>query len=97
VHQRESGEANAQDCEHEDAEPILGEIMHRAAGVCVLASIPEDERERQNRQQEVEDSSRDEADEAGGVATLAHAIGIDGRATVEGGVHTPNVPNTPAG
>jgi len=71
--------------------------MHRAAGVCVLASFPEDERERQNREREVEDSSRDEADEDGGVATLSHAIGIDGLATVEGSVHAPSVPNIRGG
>jgi hypothetical protein len=71
--------------------------MHRAAGVCVLASIPEDELERQHREREIEDSSRDEADQACGVATLPHAIGIDGLATVEGTGHAPNLPNTPLG
>jgi hypothetical protein len=70
--------------------------MHRAAGVRVLASIPEDELERQNRERKIEDSSRDEADQAGGVATLPRAIGIDGLATVEGSVHAPSIPIAPA-
>ena len=74
VQECKRGEADHQDHEYDDAEPVVREIVHRAPGVGVLASVSENELEREHCERDIERPACDEPDEPGGADSLRAVV-----------------------
>ena len=70
MQEREQCETKREDHEHEDAEPGVGQVVHRTAWIGGLAPVAEDELEREDGEGDVEHAPGDETDEARGSCPL---------------------------